>query len=251
MLNNGRLIDRAPAVCPLAGKVAMHIEQLELRAADLGALRDYYATGFGLPLLAASDQRLELQAGATRLGFARASEGWSGRYHFAFTIPEDQFPEAKTWLAARTPLATDANGRDTFHSEDWDADSLYFYDPAGNIGELIARHTLDSRSGAPFGPASLLSVSEVGIAAPDLPATIAALCAQLGIATYGEGSDTFCPIGDERGLFIVVRSGRVWFPNTGIAARPLPLTAIVRNGQGERLRVVAAAEAIEVEALET
>jgi catechol 2,3-dioxygenase-like lactoylglutathione lyase family enzyme len=217
----------------------MQIEHLELQATDLPALRDFYAGRFGLTALPAPPDRLALQVGTTLLVFAQAPEGWAGRYHFAFNIPENQYGEAKSWLAARVPLATAADGRDEFRSDDWNADILYFFDPAGNIGELIARHTLDCASDTPFGPASLRAVSEIGLATPDVPATVADLSARLGIRPYGETSDTFAPVGDENGLFIVVRAGRIWFPDTGILAEPVPLAATIRNPHGTRHRVEA------------
>ena len=224
----------------------MQIEHLELLATDLAALRDFYVGRCGLPALAATEGYLELQVGESCLRFTQAPEGWSGCYHFAFNIPENQFAEAKAWLAKRVALAADASGRDTFDSSDWNADILYFFDPAGNIGELIARHTLDCASDAPFGSENLLSVSEIGVAVPDVAATVADLTERIGIARYGETSDTFTPIGDERGLFIVVRAGRIWFPDTGIVAAPLPVVATVRTGQGERFRVEATADEVVV-----
>lgn len=224
----------------------MQIEELELYANDLAALRDFYGGRFGLPVAAAIDDRLEIVVGATRLVFLRAPAEWTGCYHFAINIPENQFAAAKSWLSERVALATDANGRDTFRSDDWDADILYYFDPAGNIGELIARHTLDCASDTSFGVTSLLAVSEIGLAALDVPDTVADLTARLGIATYGETSDTFCPLGDERGLFIVVRAGRIWFPDTGIVAVPLPLVATMRDGRGQRQRVEALPDGIRV-----
>lgn len=224
----------------------MQIERLELLTTDLAALHDFYNGPFGLPVLAATEEYLELQVGESRLRFTKARTDWSGCYHFAFNIPENQFAAAKAWLTERVALAADASGRDTFDSEDWNADILYFFDPAGNIGELIARHTLECASEAPFGSHSLLSVSEIGVAVPDVASAVSDLTGQLGIATYGETSDTFSPIGDEQGLFIIVRAGRIWFPDTGIVAAPLPLIATVRNGRGDQYRVEATADEVVV-----
>ena len=225
----------------------MLIERLEVLTGDLAALRAFYGGRFGLPVVRESSELVEFQVGTTLLAFARAPEGWAGCYHFAFNIPRNQFAAARAWLAERVALATDGAGRDVFRSDDWDADILYYFDPAGNIGELIARHTLDCASDAPFGAGSLLAVSEIGLAVPEVPAAVADLTARLGIATYGETSDTFAPVGDERGLFIVARAGRIWFPNTGIVAGPLPLAVTVRDGQGQGWRVRAEGEAVVVE----
>src|SRR6266571_7594606 len=86
--------------------------------------------------------------------------GESAIAHFAFNIPENQFPAGKAWLAERVELWTD-NGRDEFYSESWNAHVVYFHDPDGNVGELIARHNLNNASDVPFGADSLLELSEV------------------------------------------------------------------------------------------
>ncbi len=211
----------------------MQIDTLELLAPDLATLHAFYAATFGLTAERTAGS-LTIQVGTTRLSFAQAPAGWTERYHYAINIPENQFAAAKAWLAARVPLVA-ADGTDTFFSTDWNADLCYYLDPAGNIGELIARHTLDCASDTPFGPASLLAVSEIGLPTPDVPATVAGLTARLGLASYGETGDTFTPVGDEQGLFIVVRAGRIWFPDTGIPANPLPFTATVRNAARQRL----------------
>jgi len=216
----------------------MQIDRLQLVAPDLAALRAFYADSFGLPAERTADH-LHIQVGATRLTFAQAPAGWTGRYHYAINIPENQFAAAKRWLASRVPLLTDTSGRDSFFSTNWNADQCYYLDPAGHIGELIGRHTADSASAAPFGPASFLNVSEIGVAVPDVPTAVADLTARLDVAPYGDTSDTFAAIGDEHGLFIVVREGRIWFPDTGVPALPLPFTAAVRNAQGTAYRVAA------------
>ena len=38
-----------------------------------------------------------------------------------------------------------------------------------------------------------------------------------------ESSETFTAVGDAEGLFITVKQGRIWYPNTGIPAQLLPV----------------------------
>ena len=40
----------------------------------------------------------------------------------------------------------------------------------------------------------------------------------------------FTPVGDEQGLFVVVKRGRMWFPDTGKAAELLPITVTTQVG---------------------
>jgi catechol-2,3-dioxygenase len=167
-----------------------------------------------------------------------APAGWRGVYHVAFNVPENQFAEAKLWLAARAPLIRDHAGREEFHFAGWKAHAVYCYDPAGNIIELIARHTLSNATDQPFTAASLLEISEIGLAVADVPAMVARLQAELGAAVYaGAGSADFTAVGDEHGLLIVVRQGRVWFAtsaDSGGAAETLPLSVTLTDAAGRR-----------------
>lgn len=206
----------------------MHIHELYLQTHDIAAQRRFYADTLGMSMHAAPDSELALDAGTTELHFAPAAPGEQPRYHVAFNVPPQQFADAKAWLAARAPLLADRTGADEFSFDNWDAHALYFYDPAGNILELIARHELPHTPTAPFSASSLLCISEVGLVTNDVPATARMLQSQLGITVYRDSvSDMFTAIGDQYGLFIVVQCGREWFPDTGQPAVFAPLRAVV------------------------
>lgn len=213
----------------------MHIHELYLQTHDIAAQQRFYAETLGLPMRAAPDGELALDAGTTLLHFAPAAPDEQPRYHIAFNVPQQQFAAAKAWLAARAPLLSDHSGADEFALDNWDGHTLYFYDPAGNILELIARHELPSESSEPFGAHSLLCVSEVGLVTDDVPATTRMLQEQLGVTVYRDSvSDMFTAIGDAHGLLIVVQQGREWFPDTGQAAVFAPLRAVVSAANGLR-----------------
>lgn len=208
----------------------MRFDVLTLTARDPLGLRAFYADTLGLPTQAEGGA-LNVQVGGTQLCF---EPGNGGVYHFAFDVPPTRFAESVAWLRARVPLMADKRGQTEFHSADWNADMVYFLDPAGNIAELIARHDrhgLGDR--APFAAHHLLCVSEIGIAADDMAAQIASLSAKTGAGAYGDVSPTFHPIGqvthDYAALFIVVPAGRIWFPDTGVPAAALPVRV---QGQG-------------------
>lgn len=59
----------------------------------------------------------------------------------AFTIPENQFADAVAWLHARVDHIAAHAGHATFMFRHWDAEASYFFDPAGNLGELSAHNT--------------------------------------------------------------------------------------------------------------
>ena len=218
----------------------MRLLEVRVRTRDVNAQRAFYATTLGLPVSGDTADAVIVHAGASRLVFEAAhgdgDEGGDPLYHIAFTIPRNKLAAAKGWLAARTPLLT-RDGRDEFGAASWDAQQVYFRDPAGNIMELIARQTLPNDAPGAFGPADLLCVSEIGLPVDDVPARAAALTAALGIAHYKEHSDAFAPLGDAHGLFIVVAVGRPWLPTDDIHAAPAPTRVVVRGTRADTYRV--------------
>lgn len=171
---------------------------------------------FGFPIIDAASDAVTLQIGTSQLRWTQTTAPLPGSYHFAFNIATNQFAQAKRWLSRQASLLTDHTGADEFYSQDWDTHMVYFGDPAGNIVELIARHALANTSELPFGGHHVLNISEIGVATEDVPEQVAALHARTGAPVYrGPGSDAFTPVGDERGLLIVVQRGQVWFPDTG------------------------------------
>ena len=209
----------------------MRIQELKLATTcSLTTLTDFYAKLLDHVPIEQTGEKLVFQVGDSLLTFNYVQSDTAMRYHFAINIPENQFDLAKEWITSYIPLVHSDSGEDTFYSENWDADILYFYDPAGNILELIARHTLENASDAAFSSQSLLNISEIGIASDDVAAQVRNLQMRTGSTPYHwSGNPSFTPVGDEHGLFIVVECGRIWFPDTGVAAEHLPVTAVVEN----------------------
>jgi hypothetical protein len=201
----------------------MWIKRLELLTSSLPAQLEYYRNILELPAYIHEDS-LFVQAGRTELFFKQAPATWAGQYHFCFNIPENQFAESKKWLSARTPLLQDENGRDEFQSESWNSNSLYFKDAGDNILEFIARHDQKNVDLSPFNGTHILQISEIGLPSQDVISFARDLCAQLGVSVYRqEPNETFTPIGDEEGLFILPVENRIWYPNTGIPAKLLDI----------------------------
>lgn len=205
----------------------MHITELRLKSHMLADLRLFYTRQLGLPLLEDSGGHLVLQVGGTRLVFEQADAGSQPFYHFAFDVPENQFLAAKTWIEQRVMLLM-AGNEDHFHLLDWNAHNVYFYDAAGNIVELIARHNMRTAAAGPFSSESLLYVSEIGLPTPDVPGTVDVLQQELGLNMWRGDSNGFVAMGDELGLCVVVAEERNWFP-TDDPAEVHPLVVTMRG----------------------
>lgn len=160
-----------------------------------------------------------VQVGETRLAF---QAGGGPPHHVAFNIPEDRLAEAKAWLRGRGVALTMHGGSDEVDYPAWNAHACYFEDPEGHVLECIARHSLANASYAPFGPRSLLNVSEVGVVVDDVATAVRRLRDALGVPAFQVPAEHFAPLGDDHGLLIVVSRGRRWFP-TGQPAEGAPI----------------------------
>jgi len=193
----------------------MEIREARLATHALAAQQAFYTQRLGFPLVNVTDAAFTVQTGASRLTFAQATEG-EPAYHFAFNITESKAPQAQRWLQSRVELLPDANRATLIPSSPaWNADRLYFRDPAGNIVEFIARHHLAQEQTSDtddFAPKDVRAISEIGLPTLDVYALVGALGAALDLKVWQEPSETFTTIGDEHGLGIVSALGRHWFP---------------------------------------
>jgi hypothetical protein len=177
-------------------------------------LRDFYGGGLGLPLDGDA-----IAIGETRLRFD--VEAGDAFYHFALLVPGDRFDAALAWTQGRVELLGDV-----FQFENWDAEAVYFHDPAGNIVELIAHHGLDRDGGAgPFAAEELVGLSELGIAGdrPRLLRQLEAAGLELWSGTAQE-PDRLALVGEKGRTLILAPPGRGWLP-TDRPAEPHPVEA--------------------------
>jgi catechol 2,3-dioxygenase-like lactoylglutathione lyase family enzyme len=218
-----------------------------LSSAPLGEMKEFYHRLLGLNVLEETSGRLTIAAGASRLDFIETkTEGDRPFYHFAFNIPENKILEAWRWQTQRTGLISiPARLRDPHYPDDvvdyrhWNAHSIFFLDPAGNVVEYIARHDLKNTAVGEFNTADILYASEIGLVVDDVPATAVKLREVVGVDQYKGGSDQFTAIGDEQGLLLIMKRGRILNFNPASddkAARVFRTAATVRGIEGTTYR---------------
>ncbi|MFN8609836.1 MAG: hypothetical protein U0931_20015 [Vulcanimicrobiota bacterium] len=193
----------------------MKITRVRLECEDPQSQVNFYGRVLGMAC-----QDGLLQVGRTLLEFV---PGRPHRYHLALNWPRNQWESGINWLAGRTSLVADAQGETRFEFESWRARSVYFWDPAGNLLEAIVRDRLADQRPQP----EWLCISEVGLVVDDVPAT----SQQLGLPVFGPCREDFCALGDDEGLLIVARQGRVWFPTTDFRAARAPVRVDWGGGQ--------------------
>jgi catechol-2,3-dioxygenase len=157
-------------------------------------------------------------------------------YHFAINIPANRIEQARDWMTKRCELIW----MEDYQSEiadfkNWNAKSIYFLDPAGNIVELIARSDLHNESEDNFTSKDFLSINEIGmVSTGETMDERVNNMSKLGLELYSKQKPLphFRVIGDETGLFIIVPEGRNWYP-TEIKARCFPMVVTFKQGVDE------------------
>ena len=192
----------------------MRIREVVLPASDPQALAEFHAAF----------------ASSTSLRFEPGPDVCS---HWALNVAPQRFEEAVAFAAGRVELL-----HEDVPFETWRARSAYFFDPAGNIVELIARER------APGGEL-FLELSEVGLPVSDVGAAVEFLESQAGLPHFSGDRRTFSAVGDDRGLFIVVPVGRPWL-FTDRPAPDHPLEVTITAGRDDELRIPGSAHTLKL-----
>lgn len=189
----------------------MIIKSLELYTNKINVLKEFYSGIIGLKILNENANCFTMNCGSSDITFIAAPENTEPFYHFAFNIPENKLSEAKEKLSRKLKLIR-LNGEDEFCFSSWNAHSVYFHDPSGNIAELIARHNLSNGSAEDFSGKSILAVSEFGLPVYNVEKSYDEINNEFNIPVFSGDRKEFCAAGNDSGLFIIVNKGRKWFP---------------------------------------
>jgi hypothetical protein len=205
----------------------MKIKKLVLETAYLQKLREFYSSILELQVEAANERELVIKIGATELIFIE-TKGSEPFYHFAINIPSNKIEEARAWLSRKLKLIwIEEYKNDIAEFVTWRARSVYFFDPAGNILELIARFDLKNELARPFSSRQFLSISEVGLVfeKAEFEQRTNALLTDYSLTYFSKQPPLpqFRAIGDDEGLFVIVPSHRNWYP-TNSPSEIFPIT---------------------------
>jgi len=215
----------------------MILQEIRLQTNRLFPLYHFYKNVLDLPVTDDSGAHFTIRAGLSKLIFEKTEDPLSyPNYHFAFNIPSNRIQEAHDWLKEKTELLwiedyqsyiTDFRG--------WNAHSVYFLDPAGNIGELIARADLNDIINEPFSSKHIRNVSEIGLVFPEkgFQRSIEQILKDYKLEYFSKQPplEKFCAIGNEEGLFIIVPEDRSWYPCKDKPAGifPMKISFLVEN----------------------
>lgn len=219
----------------------MKITELTLATPAPDEMKKFYGEllGFGEIGAASDTDGFSFQCGHTRINFVPGDR--DAKYHFAFNIHPDKLPEAIDWIQGKGVELVHSAEHKGFLIDfpDWWAKSVYFYDPAGNIVEIIARGALGPAGNAPkFSVQSLVGVSEIGIVTADIPYFREWLNITHGIPPFArnKNTDNFSAMGDDNGLLLLVHPGRKWYMGN-FEAQHFPL-AVQGINDGREFRLM-------------
>ena len=202
-------------------------------------MRDFYHDLLGLAVLDAGADHLTLAGGATPITFVPAEKSSAPFYHFAFNIPENKILAALVRQKEHTPIIPAPESlrdpdlpEEIVHYRHWNAHSVFFWDPAGNLVEYIARHDLRNAAPGPFTPDDMLYASEIAWIVDDVDTLAAEIAATFELEQYRGGGPSFRALGDEHGLLLAMRRGRELGFGQAKPADVFPTWARVRGPRG-------------------
>jgi catechol-2,3-dioxygenase len=204
----------------------------------LNEMKAFYGGLLGLPVTG-QENELTVIAGESVIRFTGIKEKTTRPfYHVAFNIPENKIQKAYAWQRKRTPIIhpnTEGTRNEVVHFAHWNAHSVFFLDPAGNLLEYIARHDLENAADGDFTVKDILYASEIGLIVDDVISSGNVLQKELDLTQYREASAGFWPIGDESGLLLMIRKGREWSAHPGQSNKTgIFKTAVTIRNEGKR-----------------
>jgi catechol-2,3-dioxygenase len=118
----------------------LKIKEIQVLANNLKLVRNFYNKILQFPVVSENDSLLTFKTGTSLLTFRYSDTVRKPYYHLAFNICETKVQDALEWLKDKGIHINKVDDSEIVHSISWNADSIYFYDPLGNIVEFIARH---------------------------------------------------------------------------------------------------------------
>ncbi|MCB9250363.1 MAG: VOC family protein [Ignavibacteriales bacterium] len=221
----------------------MIINKLKLFTRNLNEQKEFYKFILELELLEETTDSFSVKVGESILTFVQGDD--NPFYHFAFNIPSFQIHESYEWIKQKIDTLT-YEGKDIIRFDSWNAEALYFYDADKNLVEFIARKNLNLVSQEKFSKENILYISEIGIPTLDISKVFNTLNNESGLEIYDGDFESFCAIGNETGLFIVMNYlVKKWMP-TMEEGKPSPFEIVFDNSHGEIFTLIYKNEEIKI-----
>ena len=215
----------------------MHIKEIKLQTAVPEDLAFFYGETLGLNVAAVAET-IQVHTSFSKLIFTKTNDNSEPYYHFAFNIPSNKIMEAFEWMNDKATVLWIKEYNDYIADfNNWNAKSIYFLDPAGNIVEFISRFDLNDNSFESFSSSSIISVSEIGLVFPtdSIEKNVDQILFDYSLSYFNKQGPLpqFKAIGNDNGLLICVPEERNWFPTENRPAHIFPLEIIITQENRE------------------
>jgi catechol 2,3-dioxygenase-like lactoylglutathione lyase family enzyme len=204
----------------------MKINKVLIYTDKIVEVKTFYVDFLGFELKQDTNDYFSILVGRSELIVKYSKTLENPYYHFAFDIPPEMFDEVKVWLQERVGLLTE-EGQDEIYFSGFDAKSLYFYDPAYNIVEFMARNENRNKTQANhFTVREILGISEIGLVIDNLEQSMTTLKNYdfRNIANYiDEDSLNFIFNNNESNYLLLTKAERRWLFSDKLA-KILPIT---------------------------
>lgn len=213
---------KLPSLCyhntyPTHTKKNMKIREITLFTNQLTKQLHFYGTLLGFEILKKSIRNFTFQAGFTKITFEASEQ--KHIYHYCFLIPSNQLEAAIKWLNSKLELIKIEDERVIQNFESWNADSIYFYDGAGNIAEFIVRYDLKNElknesKNKKFDSSQILCLNEIGMPTKNIAELNQGIEKELHSKFWKGDLERFGTNGTQEGLFLMLNNEikKEWFP---------------------------------------
>ncbi|MFT9817947.1 VOC family protein [Lysinibacillus sp. NPDC056185] len=141
----------------------MKITKVKLYVYDIHKMKEFYCNYLGFTLIKNADNFFDIAVGESIITFEKIPYSVKKQYHFALNIPCNLFKQAKSWVKEYAELLF-SEGQDEVYFDTLKAHSCYFYDPEGNIIELISRQEVNPKQDVEsFSPERVLNIAEMNL----------------------------------------------------------------------------------------
>ena len=208
----------------------MQFERVTVPAVDPGETCEWYRSRFAPEADSARDGTA-VRLGETTLEFTAAAE--TPPAHLAMRLLLDG-ERAVDWLADRATILP-VDGEPSRWFEFLDATAIYVDDPEANVLEGLC-YEGDPRRSTDSGRV-VDGLTEIGLPARDPPALVEWLEATVGLSAWGSPGETFAWVGDRHARFVVIPTGRAWYPTERAAGLgPMSVTVVEESARPGRYR---------------
>jgi len=232
---------------------SLEILKLKIDTKNFAESRIFWTENLGFEEVSSTASEFTVRVGSSLLTFKAfpfiPQFPRSPQYHFSLNIPSNQAENALEWLKNEGNKYSDGpsnpveiwesefTGAEIIRRDRYNAHSVFFKDPGGNVIELIARHNLNNQQEGIFNHSMILNISGVAIVTRDVKESAKRIRNTFDVIEVPGTTSGFKPLGSENGLIVLVVPGRSWEPTDSQSAESWPMEITVRHPQPLEIQI--------------